>query len=203
MGLLHNHEQDYDKEWQTDYEDVCARYDAMPDSNPPDGEWPPRDWGLTGPGGLKPVRVPPDGGLRERIAECEKERDEWKAIASTNLGLKLDEASAHTLTIMRAETAEASLIDSDARNEQNIEIVRQALDRSAKAEASLARIREALKCAIDGEHPEGINKHKCVTITCEGKPREPTRPEEFEFCEGVTSMAYEVHSILSAIFDKG
>jgi hypothetical protein len=39
----------------------------------------------------------------------QKERDEWKAIAATNLGLKLDEASAHTLTIMRAERAKASL----------------------------------------------------------------------------------------------
>jgi hypothetical protein len=57
-------------------------------------------------------------------------------------------------------------------------------------------LREALRIAIDVEHPDGIKKHKCVTITCEGKPREPTRPEEFEFCEGVVAMAYEVHCIL-------
>ena len=30
MGLLHNHEQDHDPEWQKDYEDVCRRYDAEP-----------------------------------------------------------------------------------------------------------------------------------------------------------------------------
>jgi hypothetical protein len=64
-------------------------------------------------------------------------------------------------------------------------------------ESTLSRLREALERAIDGEHPEGLNKHHYVLP--EGNP---TRPEEFAFCEGVTEMAYEVHCILSAIFDE-
>lgn len=66
----------------------------------------------------------------------------------------------------------------------------------AALKARCEGMREAFRIAIDAEHPEGIKQHKCVTITCEGKPREPTRPEEFEFEQGVMAMAYEVHCIL-------
>jgi hypothetical protein len=125
-----------------------------------------------------------------KIATLEKDRDEWKGMASRGATTNVEYMAIMEAAQDRAERAEVDFSSERAACEA-------AVKQWNKAESTLSRLREALERAIDGEHPEGLNKHHYVLP--EGNP---TRPEEFAFYEGVTEMSYEVHCILSAIFDE-